>query len=333
MLSLKRFAPSNRWLRLLCVFATYVLAADLLPVALLLGIDCIGYLPYSDRPGPGWQHPHIPSWSAISFYFGFAMYTGVPTLFYAGAHTLLAYVYEVCSLPKWLVRVLGGVTAFLSAGLLMEGAGWMIAIAAAGVYLAALSGLLWGIFVLPSFVRSGLYKLPTSARILLPAVLCGSGLFVLIRPLLPNKPEPGINFELERITPSERSPNWAPSEFFKKETWSDLQHLHLSGDLHGGTQIGMPGTSPDSVDVVVIALEPIKREYKIAIPQSGHVIYLLRNGALESYPQDPKTDGRQFVIKPGVDDRYEGGQVKDPGWDKFNSFTWYPTIPKIELNR
>jgi len=88
-----------------CVFGSYVLASNVIPVLLFLVIDCIGYLPYSYRPGPGWQHPHLPGWTEASFYLGFAALLGRSTLIYAAAHTLLAAIYEFCSLPRWLIRI------------------------------------------------------------------------------------------------------------------------------------------------------------------------------------------------------------------------------------
>src|SRR5437764_15241795 len=40
---------------------------------LLLICSLVGYLPYSDRPGPGWETPHLPSWQEIRFYAGWEL--------------------------------------------------------------------------------------------------------------------------------------------------------------------------------------------------------------------------------------------------------------------
>ncbi len=162
---LKRIAPEKWWSRLIWIAVTYVIAADFLPNLLLIIVNCSGYLPYSDRPGPGWQMPHLPTTQELGFFFGFSVLlltgTAIVAALFAAAGVILAF----CRLPGWALRVVAAPIAFLASGLSMAGAGWLIAISALGVYIAAGCGLLWGIFVFPWLVPQMNRTLPRPARI------------------------------------------------------------------------------------------------------------------------------------------------------------------------
>lgn len=322
-----RFKPAHRWARAFYIFASYILASDLVPIILLLLMECIGYLPYSDRPGPGWQRPHLPERAELSFYLSFALMLCRPALFYAAAHTLLAAIYALCSLPRWLVRILGGITAFLSAGLLMAAVGWMIAIAPIGVYLAAGCGLLWGTLLLPTWYTPRERTIPLALRIGAPLLCCGGGIFYLVRPLLPRKPPPPIHLSIIRITPSAGEIDWKPFEFFSQQTRTELSSLHLRGDIHDGIQSGTSGEG-ETVDVAIIALQPIDHEYKIAVPASGHVAYVLDHDTLTPHPAFSSKDDRSFTLRPGEDKALDGGTLRPSDFDKDETFTWSPAIPR-----
>ena len=62
--------------------------------ALLLFVaSAVGYLPYSDRPGPGWHGAHIPGLREIGFYFSFAIFFAI-TSAYCGEPPF-SYLYDV----------------------------------------------------------------------------------------------------------------------------------------------------------------------------------------------------------------------------------------------
>gem|GEM_PF-6205860 len=82
------------------------------------------------------------------------------------------------------------------------------------------------------------------------------------------------------------------------------------------------------IDVEIIALEPITKEAKLAIPQSGSVVYVLKDGVWTAHPSFSKRDGRTLTIEPGTDARFDGGRLKSGGETDFEAFTWYPVIPK-----
>lgn len=328
MLKLKPFLPKTWWSSVLWIVLTYVFFADVLPNVLLLVINCSGYLPYSDRPGPGWQAPHWPGSQELGFFFGFALYMGVPTLLYAAAQAVLGIIYGICSLPKWAIRVCGGVSAFLAAGLLMEGAGWMIAMAPIGVYLAAGCGFLWGTLLLPELVVRMTVVRPLAARIALPLIVVGCGVAYLIYPLLPKTPLPSITFEMNRVTPGSSFVQAAATPYLKAETQREIDALQLHGDEHGGIQSSQGTGSDQSVDVVVLTLEPIRREYKLDVPAFGHVVYVLEKGKLTAHPSIQKKARESILIDPGVDPVLDGGRIKVGDMPQFANFTWYPTIKK-----
>jgi len=292
----------------------------------LLFSSCLGYLPYSDRPGPGWWgHVHWPSWTEAGTYLGFAPWFAYSCLFFGVGLFVLSLVLGFASAPRWLNRILGGLTAALAAAFAIAGFGWYLALAAIGHNSALVIGLLYGVFVFPRFVASREQKLPRWIRVL--AISTASSLFMLwiVWPLLPRKPVPGIAVLINRVTPGQLPVDWHPSEYFRAETWDELSKLHLAGGLHGGVQSVMFGEGQE-IEVAVITLQPIDREYRVPIPPSGHVVYVLHDGRLEPHPAFTKKDKRTVVLKPGVDSKWDGGQIS-LGHD-FSAFTWSPTIPR-----
>src|ERR1051326_1838881 len=108
----------NAWLRcFLWILATYVVAADVIPNALLILINSAGYLPYSDRPGPGWQLPHLPAVSELNFFMGFAFLALPVAGVYGLSFSIAGLILGLCSLPRWGLRVLAAPTAFIANGL------------------------------------------------------------------------------------------------------------------------------------------------------------------------------------------------------------------------
>ena len=119
----------------------------------LLVASSVGYLPYSDRPGPGWWgRVHWPSLAEVGTYLGFAPLFGYFCLFFGAGLFLLGLVLGFASSPKWLNRILGGIISALAAGLAVAAAGWYLALAQIGPDVAIVLGLIYGIFLFPRFV-------------------------------------------------------------------------------------------------------------------------------------------------------------------------------------
>ena len=198
---MKRFLPTKWWSSFLWTALSYIVFTAVLPNLLLLIVNCSGYLPYSDRPGPGWQSPHLPSKDELGFFLGFAAYMVRPTAIYALAFGVIGLLFGLCSLPRWLVRLLGSPLALIAAGFLMMAAGWMIAISALGIYVAAVCGFVWGLLLLPLLTVPRDKPLPIIMRVMLPVgVFAASGLF-LVRPFLPNLAETTVTVFVVEQTP------------------------------------------------------------------------------------------------------------------------------------
>ena len=194
---LKRMLPNTWWSCILWIVPTYVIAADLIPNSLLVLVNSVGYLPYSDRPGPGWQTPHLPTGDELHFFVGFAALLLKGTAFYGLMFAAAGLVLGLCHLPRWGLRVVVAPTAFLASGLMMAAAGWMIAISPVGVYIAAGCGAIWGLFVFPRLVPRMAYVLPIAARIALPIVMLTGTTYWLVKPMLR---DPGLtNGKIELV--------------------------------------------------------------------------------------------------------------------------------------
>ncbi len=293
---------------------------------MLLFASVIGYLPYSDRPGPGWWgHVHWPSLAEIGTYLGFVPFFAYFCLFFGLGFFLLSLVLGLASTPRWLTRVIGGFIGALAAGLAVAGAGWYLALAAIGPDAAMMAGLLYGVFLFPRFVFPREHYLAIWQRSIVIAAVSAAFILWIAWPLLPRNPLPGVAILVNRITPGPESVDWQPSQYFRPETWGELSNLHLTGELHGGVQSAVSGEGQE-IEVAVIALQPIDREYRVSIPASGHVVYVLHDGRFEPHPAFAKKDKRTMLLKPGVDSKWDGGEIS-LGLG-FSPFTWYPTIPR-----
>jgi hypothetical protein len=294
----------------------------------LLVSSCVGYLPYSDRPGPGWWgRVHWPSWAEVTTYFGFAPWFAYFCLYFGLGLFVLSLVLGFVSTPRWLNRIIGGLIAALAAGLAVMAAGWYLALAEIGPDAAVVIGLLYGVFLFPRFIEPRAQLISMWMRI--GTVTCTVALFLywIVSPLLPKKPTPSVNFDLVRVTAGDKPV--IAATFLGAGISNELASLNLRGETHGGIG-GGGGTSQNTPDIEVelIALEPITKDAKLAIPESGYVVYVLKDGVWTAHPSISTRDGRTFTIEPGTDPHFDGGQLKSGDETDFEAFTWYPVIPR-----
>jgi hypothetical protein len=267
--------PNSWWSRLLLIFCTYVISAALLPIALLVLINAIGYLPYSDRPGPGWQAPHLPSIQELHFFFGFAVLVSKATALYGVGFATAAVVLAFCRLPRWALRILATPTAFLSAGLMMAAAGWLIAISEVGVFTAAVCGAFWGLLVFPRLVPVVPHVLPMALRVALPTILFAGSGYLLVSPFLPN---PSLtNAKIEVIQRDDRGvgidqvglgflgPTVAP-QAQGTHKYVSLVRMEFTTDTRNHT----------SVLLIVDDSQPVAHTF--LLPRSGNAIYRQSRG-------------------------------------------------------
>jgi len=155
--------------RFLGICVSFCLVVSVGTTALLAIINLVGYLPYSDRPGPVWQGFHRISPAmlkeTLGFFVGWIPTLAVTCLYFGFGLALLGFLFGWLSVPRWLLRLLGAVLAGCAAALATAAAGWYIALGQIGPPLGLLCGVIWGIFVLPRFVSSRKAALPLWLRV------------------------------------------------------------------------------------------------------------------------------------------------------------------------
>jgi hypothetical protein len=145
---LARFVKS--WFVCMSLYSLIVAASTLV---LLLGCSAVGYLPYSDRPGPSWGNVpvHLPGLHEIAYFAGWAVFLLPMYALWGSVFFFFAAWSGWFGTPRWLMRVLGGVFCGYLTLCATDAAGWYIAIAAFPVCGAGLAGVLFGALVLPRF--------------------------------------------------------------------------------------------------------------------------------------------------------------------------------------
>lgn len=120
-----------------------------------------GYLPYSDRPGPGW-HGSLPALGISEFLanawsmLGYGLFLAVLFVIPAAVAVLVIRGIEMIVHRTGLRRIAAGVVAGLAAGYWMLGAGWYIAAGTAMFVLAVILGVTAGAWLLFSRAEPGI---------------------------------------------------------------------------------------------------------------------------------------------------------------------------------
>lgn len=265
--------PKRWWSCLLWVIATYVLAADLLPNLLLIAVNSAGYLPYSDRPGPGWQEPHLPSKDELEFFFGFALFLLRGTALYGALFAALAWLLGFCRVPRWGLQLIATPLGFVSSGILMAAAGWMIAISSMGIYTAAICGGAWGLLAFPRLIPRASYTPPLPIRIIAPIVVFATSAYWLIRPLLPNRALTNAKVEVIRRTDTGGTPfsaDYLGSDFAvavnEASKYASVSRLEFTTD------------GKNQVRALLIVDDPLPVAHTFVLPRTGTVIYRQNHG-------------------------------------------------------
>ena len=325
MPKLRKLLPTKWWSSFLLIVATYIIATDFLANLLLLLINCVGYLPYSDRPGPGWQPAHLPSKDELRFFLSFAQALLPGSALYGGMFGLAGLLFGVCSVPRWVIRLLGAPLAFLASALIMSAAGWMIAISALGVYVAAGCAAIWALLLLPLLVVPKSSPLPMLVRLLLPLTFFGAGCFYLVRPFLPQAPIPALNFDFTRcndagmgpIVPLSRA--WEDDSLIRKAGLASTScHLESAG------QTSSSGTDDRMLRFHLLFLKPTSREVNVPVPEQDGTLIIIDGDDVRFVPDSPSK--RKETLHIHEDPR--GFSMKNDGNGRMDNWFWYEWSPQ-----
>jgi hypothetical protein len=270
-----RRLPDAWWSCGLLIAATYVFATTLLPAALLILINGAGYLPYSDRPGPSWHPPHLPTGDEIQFYLGFVLLLAPGASVYGLCFAVAGVALGFCSLPRWALQLIAAPSAFIASGLMMAAAGWMIAISSTGIYAAAGCGALWGVLVFPKLVPRIGRALPNVVRITLPVVMLAAGSYWLIKSLLP---DPGLtNAKIEIIRQSDAGANLSGVDLTFVGP-SLAKKVEGSGKYVSVSRMEFTTSGRNQVRVLLIVDDGHAIPNTFPLPRSGDAVYRQSRG-------------------------------------------------------
>jgi hypothetical protein len=145
---------------------SYSLVVTLGAFLLLVGFSAVGYLPYSDRPGPGWGNipAHLPTLEEIRYFGGWAVFL-MPMCYFNGSvlFIFMAWI-RWLKLPTWLARIMGGLFCSGFTMIAVAAAGWYISIAVAVTNCVGLCALLFGAVILPRALPKREMQLSVASR-------------------------------------------------------------------------------------------------------------------------------------------------------------------------
>ena len=114
----------------------------------------IGYLPYSDRPGPGWyKKPFGISWDETRYIWSFILFLGIYILGTLIIVYFLFRLFRLIGYNRIIYSILGGlIIGFLSL-YWTYGIGWYIAIDGSTILTGGILGLIYGATLFPKFLK------------------------------------------------------------------------------------------------------------------------------------------------------------------------------------
>ncbi|HWR16328.1 MAG TPA: hypothetical protein VN577_15980 [Terriglobales bacterium] len=316
---------------MLSAVALYVLVlGGGLFISLIL-MSTIGFLPYSDRPGPGFYGVHLPSVQEIGFYLNFIWFALVVFVLYWGVLLyILVRLLGALHMPMWFIRSVGFAVAGIASLLGVAGAGWYIALANEVVYLGGALGAAYGAILLPRFAGE---RPPETRRwrhwALAPApvlVLLG----ILMYPLLPDRDAQSLDFQFIRLAQSADGEELANSDLPEKEV---LRSLDLKGKLHYGSS-GLRGTSDlPKARVLIVFTSGLENEVRLKQPKKTNVVYVQTGPrTFAMYPPNAPTLRHKIILRPHQETSsgttYEGiTEEIEPLIGEPGKMTWYPPLP------
>ncbi len=293
---------------------------------LLVVTSAVGYLPYSDRPGPGWFSPHLPGLQELGFFGSWVFFfVGPFALLWGAILFVFIRVLGWLGAPKPLLRILGGLFAAALGLLGIASAGWYIAISSVGVYGGGVVGLLYGVFLLPRFaaIREQQRRWWQWVAIGSATLLLGAG---IVYPLIPDRNAQQLEVSVMRLVPGPEDLPGENSGLSATEV-SVLHSLGLRGELHGGIQ-SFSGGGDKKARALIVVRGPISSKVTLREPKAADVVYVQDGEHWKMYPANAPTI-RKMITLTDAPGEYEGLIFAvEPVIGEPKAFTWYPPIKR-----
>lgn len=306
------------WMNSLGLFAVVVAGGTFL---FLVSSTIVGFLPYSDRPGPGWGRGAF-NWHEVGFFVGWLPLLIYPLLFLGLSLFPFARLLGWFRAPRLLLRVFGALFSGTAALIAVLAGGWYIAISESAALAGALSGMIYGALLLPRFSgapRSGINNWKHWVGVAATIIACGA---IIGRPLLPREKEQSLEVLYVRIVPGpEDLTTNARSAGLTHEELGLLKSLGLSGTLHVGMEQAT-GNSPMEARVVVVFTGELHSRAELRQPLKTHVLYIEQGDNWKMYPPNAPTIRNKLKFWPSSADPSKIEAQLDPAVGPPFSFSW-----------
>jgi hypothetical protein len=128
----------------------FLLLVTGMPLLAMVIMAFVGYLPYSDRPGPGWYGLRLAlSVRELRLFVDWWAFTAIAAMPAAAVLFVFHRALRAIRTPRWLSASVCGVASLFVSMYLLLAAGWYIALSLVFVVLAGLTGLVYGTLLLP----------------------------------------------------------------------------------------------------------------------------------------------------------------------------------------
>jgi hypothetical protein len=285
----------------------YILAVGWYMTLVVMGLvvtlvisSAVGYLPYSDRPGPGWVGPAF-SLGQLGYYASWATLLLLPTAAYGSAlfayHRLLRFL----DAPLPLIRLIGAATGGIVTLVLAAAAGWYIAMAAFPAWAAAGLGALWGAAVLPRHLGpTGPARSPL-VRWTSIAVVALAGPFAVYGALFAPRYGQHLQVSVIRLTESvDRPPAESPNIALEPREAALLDSLFPNRRAeHGLTGSSSSGAADHEARMLVVVTAPLTSEARLRVPRGVSAAYVQMGDQWSLFPPDAPTSRDIIRLGPG----------------------------------
>jgi hypothetical protein len=291
-------------------------------VATLTISSAVGYLPYSDRPGPSWTRPSL-SFGQLGYYASWSVFLLFPASIYGtGAfayHRLLRFL----NAPLLLIRMLAGLTGGIISFVIAAGAGWYIAMASFPVWVAAGLGGLWGGLLLPRFLGpAGPVRRPWIKWSAVGLIIVAGPLTLYQAFFAPSYGQ-SLQWSIVRVTANTGHPpraGWKPD--LDPGERALLDSLFPNGLVEPGVSgSSATGAADHTARMLVVVTAPVNTEVRLRVPRGVSVVYVQQGNSWAMFPLDAPTLKDRIRLAPGskpteIRFAWPGADLSTIEWDR-----------------